>query len=363
MKLVSFSCKAYGHSIQEINLQQVNLLVGRNGSGKSYALRSIERLADVISEKSWHPVVREWKAEFEDEAGKQLAYSFGWTEKGVSIQYEQLVWDGIILIERNQDGCFVYSSVTDKREEVTPPKTKLVINVRRDTKLHPEFEKLIHWAESCYSFRFGTIVPEVEDIDRKLSKFNFSPLDQTKTDYTPGDLFNDLEHKQQWKILDLMQDFGYRFEVLKSRGTTDPKSVEYREKGWARPYDITLTSQGTFRVFILLAYFLRLVNTAKPQLILIDDLGEGLDYSRSVKLGKFLFDECQKAGVQLIATSNDGFLMDAIPIEYWNVLRRTGTEITALNAENHLELFQNFAYTGLSNFDFFSSDYIDTHLK
>jgi len=33
-----------------------------------------------------------------------------------------------------------------------------------------------------------------------------------------------------------------------------------------------------------------------------------------------------------------------------------------LNEKNSPELFNNFSFTGLSNFDFFSSDYIDSNL-
>ena len=363
MQLVSFSCNAYSLVVSEINLQSANLFVGRNGTGKSYALRCIEWLADIISEKSWHPVVYDWKATFKDAKGNELAYSFGWAERSISIEHEELSLNGKQLIKRNQKGCSVHSLITGKTEEITPPQTKLVINVRRDTKVYPEFEKLIQWAESVYSFRFGTIVPDVTDIDRKLSKLNFAPLGQSKTDYSPANLFASLKPEQRRHVRDLMQKFGYDIDVLGVAGTTNALSLNYTEKGIPGIYDIAVMSQGTYRILILLLYFFQLLNAKNLQLLLIDDLGEGLDYSRAYKLGKFIFDACQEANVQLIATSNDSFLMDAVPIDYWNVLRRKGSEITALNEKNHPELFKQFAYTGLSNFDFFSSDYIDSKLK
>ena len=160
-----------------------------------------------------------------------------------------------------------------------------------------------------------------------------------------------------------MQIMGYPLILIDIIGVTTHQPNQVKEYGQdlmffesnlsrgLSAYDL---SQGMFRMISLLVYLFYLIHIRKLQLILIDDLGEGLDYSRAFKLGKFIFDTCKETDVQLIATSNDGFLMDAIPIEYWNVLRRNGTEIAALNEKNQPELFKRFAYTGLSNFDFFS---------
>lgn len=366
MQLVSFSCEAhkeFAPTINGIDLQTVNLFVGRNGSGKSYALRRIEGFADIISEKEMHAVVKNWRATFVDSEQNAIEYSFGWNAVGFSINHEKLTINGKTLIDRQQASCYVFSESSQSFETISPPDRKLVIHVRRDIKAYPEFEQLIQWAESTYSFRFGTIVPTISDIDQKLSKVNFSSFPPDKLEISPADIFDGLSDSQRWAVRNLMEDFGYTIKSINVRGSGDNKNVTYSEKDVSYEYDISTTSQGTFRTFILLSYFLRLVHTKNPQLILIDDLGEGLDYQRAVKLGKFIFDSCKAEGVQLIATSNDGFLMDAIPIENWNVLRRNGTEITALNEKNHPELFDNFAFTGLSNFDFFSSDYIDSHLR
>ena len=91
---------------------------------------------------------------------------------------------------------------------------------------------------------------------------------------------------------------------------------------------------------------------------MIDDLCEGLDYERATKLGKLIFNKCKDTNIQLIATSNDSFLMDVVDIKFWNVLQREGKVVTAINIQTHEALFKKFKFTGLSNFDFFASDYI-----
>lgn len=76
-----------------------------------------------------------------------------------------------------------------------------------------------------------------------------------------------------------------------------------------------------------------------------------------------LFDFCTTHHIQLIASSNDTFLMDVVDLKYWNIVQREGSEVTTLNVVNHPEIFNDFAFTGLSNFDFFSSDYITRKMK
>ena len=72
---------------------------------------------------------------------------------------------------------------------------------------------------------------------------------------------------------------------------------------------------------------------------------------------------CEKEKVQLIASSNDSFLMDVVDISKWQIVRRKNSKLTVLNQTNTPELFKRFRMTGLSNFDLFSSDFIDNFLS
>ena len=56
--------------------------------------------------------------------------------------------------------------------------------------------------------------------------------------------------------------------------------------------------------------------------------------------------------------TNDRFVMNRVPLEYWSVIRRLPNMSKIYNYQNSKELFDNFEFTGLSNFDFFSSDYL-----
>jgi len=114
-----------------------------------------------------------------------------------------------------------------------------------------------------------------------------------------------------------------------------------------------------FRALAVIVYVQYLISRKKPSTIIIDDLCEGLDFERATKLGKLIFDKCLENDIQLIATSNDSFLMEVVDLKYWNILTRTGKKVSGFNSKTNSESFENFKFTGLSNFDFFSSDYIN----
>lgn len=93
-------------------------------------------------------------------------------------------------------------------------------------------------------------------------------------------------------------------------------------------------------------------------MLLIDDLGEGLDYSRVIHLGRKVFEVCEQENLQLIASSNESFLMDVVDISKWQIVRRKNSKLSVINQNNMPKLFDEFRMTGLSNFDLFSSDFI-----
>lgn len=88
--------------------------------------------------------------------------------------------------------------------------------------------------------------------------------------------------------------------------------------------------------------------------MVIDDLGEGLDYERSTKITKLLFEKIKEARLQLIVTSNDRFLINAVDIKYLNLLERSAHVVTSYNYNNSKEKFEEFEFAGLNNFDFFA---------
>jgi len=90
-------------------------------------------------------------------------------------------------------------------------------------------------------------------------------------------------------------------------------------------------------------------------LVLVDDIGEGLDFERSASLIDVLTRHAKETDLQIIMTTNDRFVMNRVPLEYWSLLRRTGATVHAYTERNCPKEFAEFKYMGLSNFDFFTS--------
>jgi hypothetical protein len=95
--------------------------------------------------------------------------------------------------------------------------------------------------------------------------------------------------------------------------------------------------------------------------ILIDDIGEGLDFDRSSRLIKLLIEIAEKNdNIQLIMSTNDRFVMNNVPLEYWQVIQRNGGECKVFNYQNSKGKFDEFEYTGLNNFDFLRTDFLNS---
>lgn len=348
MRLTHFSYHEIGWEISdELPLQAVNLLVGKNAVGKSKTIRALSKTIDFLLQSQKTPVGENFGAYlvFEDN-GEMFHYAFHYMEN--EIIYENLTANKTFYIDRNQDTATLHD------QPINPPANKLILHVRRDTVQYPYIEKIMLWAEQACGLSFNEI-----DIASDDETFPYILGQQeelhTLVESMPQDA---LDH-----IISQAQSLDYPLSQIKAIAIIDTiKKVIFIEKGVDSLLIDKALSKGMFRTLYLLIYMEYLALQAHPSLLLIDDLCEGLDYDRSTKLGKLVFDFCLEHGIQLIASSNDTFLMDVIDLKYWNILQREGSKITSINMQNHPELFESFRFTGLSNFDFISSDYIQRHL-
>jgi predicted ATPase len=131
------------------------------------------------------------------------------------------------------------------------------------------------------------------------------------------------------------------------------------ESGMDFPITQIDMSQGMFRALSLIIQIMYSILTKTSSIILIDDIGEGLDYERSTKLIKLLIELAENNNIQLIMSTNDEFVMNVVPLRYWQVIQRKGGECRIRNYQNSKEQFDNFKFTGLSNFDLLTTDYLN----
>ena len=81
-------------------------------------------------------------------------------------------------------------------------------------------------------------------------------------------------------------------------------------------------SQGMFRAFSVIVQLNYYILCGNKGFVIIDDIGEGLDFSRAKLLVQLLIRKARKAKIQLIMSTNDQFIMNAVDIENWAVIMR-----------------------------------------
>lgn len=172
-------------------------------------------------------------------------------------------------------------------------------------------------------------------------------------------LIDELTDTSKMDIINEFNELGYEIESFYARKMFGRRFLYVREKKLTHDLKQHLLSQGMFRAISLIIFIHYLIDNGKAKIIIVDDLCEGLDYERATKLGRLIFERFRDKGVQFIVSSNDCFLMDVIPVRYWTVLTKKNGHIRVYNYENSKKKFDDFKYSGLSNFDLFASDYLD----
>lgn len=340
MILSEFSYKeASGWRVEELSLNHQNLIVGLNSVGKSKTVSAIGHVASFI--KGDMDAAGDFSCSLILENGNRLEYSF--EVAGGQVLAEVLKKNGTPLIQREQFSAKMYDDM------VSPPESKLLIQVRRDTKLYPEIEEIVQWAEHTSLFVFSNITTA----PNSLSPYTISDEPRLPV------MFGKISVEQREQLISYMRDLGYKIDnIVEYERSSGAKSLHILENGIETPLRPSDLSNGMFRVFCVLLYMLYCSTLSEARCLMIDDMGEGLDYMRSTKLGKIMYEYCEKNHIQLIATSNDCFLMDSVDLQHWNILRREGNRVFTINASNSPALFEKFQRTGLSNFDILSSNFL-----
>ena len=145
--------------LEECRLSQINLMVGKNASGKSRSVTAIYTLSKLLSESGSlpaQPKSYEWHLWFDNEQPEQKTEYLLKIEKGLVIQ-EKLIRDGDPLLDRDESGeGTIFAQELNQKMRFQTPKTELAVVKRRDLIQHPFLEKLYQWSNSLGFYEFGT---------------------------------------------------------------------------------------------------------------------------------------------------------------------------------------------------------------
>ncbi|MBD5356468.1 MAG: ATP-binding protein [Bacteroides sp.] len=347
MILKSFKYSNPNWTLDTLILGQANLIVGKNSSGKSRALRALNQVISLLSQRKMEDGRLIFDSELilnDPEEGNIYIYL---SIEGDNIVKEILKVNEEIKIERDKEKAII------EGDNANPPADMLLMHVRRDVQKYNYIEKIIEWAEKTVIRSFiDKTSPTHEELFEHVLKF------------TP-EMCRHLVRLAN-KVGFPLKDFGTFKNVFlrpKKRsldnGADSIKIILLKEKNVTDPLQLNNLSSGMYRTILLLILIEQFINLDRPALLAIDDLGEGLDYSRATDVGKLLFDICEKNNIQLIATSNEEFMMNIVDISKWNILVREGQNVKSVTSELCPDEFEDFKFTGLNNYDFFTSDFLN----
>jgi len=346
-------------SVEGLVLENINLLVGKNATGKTNTLTKIAWLGDMLA--GMQPQLLNsgnYNVVFSDD-NKIFEYKLCISLQ--KVQFEKLIINNESKFERDKDGNGkIYSDKLNMYLEFKLSQNQLVVTSKRDAIQHPFIEELAKWAEGLRIYAFSKLNRDVIPLVNDMSNINVNLRDINSVIvlYLKGrEEFTD-DFKGQ--IINSMNEIGYELTNIdvKSMGTN--LALYVKEKNNDAEILQYQMSQGMFRALSLIIHITYNALKNLPTTILVDDIGEGLDFARSTSVIKLISKVAEEGKCQLIMSTNDRFVMNNVPLRYWQIIQREGGRCRIFNYHNKKQKFEEFKDTGLNNFDFLATDFINS---
>jgi ABC-type multidrug transport system ATPase subunit len=375
MQLKKLEYKEYEGDKREWTLEpasfgQINLLVGKNATGKTRTLNVMAGLARLLAGKQQGLFTSgDFKVTLVTPNGKSFMYDVSMKNNLVNREYLSCDNNTYLTREGSGPGKIKTEPIGEMLDFQIKP-NQLAIFSKRDSLQYPFLEEIAAWAEGTEHYEFATLfgpnsignpgviasMDRIKDSEKTLSR-DFEHREMLQLLVAAAiNKFSDAFKKS---ILADMNKVGYDLEDMGVGVLSDIKMMPPPVGIWVKEHDLrcnTEQNQMSLGMFRALAAVVRM-NLAQftnaPSAVFLYDVGEGLDFERSVGLIKILIEKAEKGGFQLFMTSNDRFVMNEVPLKYWSVIIRMGSLVKVKNYENSRDEFDKFEKLGLNNFDYF----------
>ncbi len=292
LEYVEFEGKPKEWKLEGLSLRPINLLVGKNATGKTRALNIISNLAKLLSGEikltspSGDYTSGDYTAKFEHDR-KKLRYVLKYAD--AKVVREQLTIDGEQKLERGKDGIGkIYAEKEGKLMEFQTPEDQLTAVARRDAIQHGFLEPLHVWGKSLSHYLFGSTMGQDHFGVMKGENIEFYPKDMNavvavfkKGELDLGEPFKDAIKKDMSSIGYPLDNIGLAPLGSISLPASPPSALLGLYVRESSLKDITNQidmSQGMFRALSIIIQLNYSEMARKPSCILIDDIGEGLDF-------------------------------------------------------------------------------------
>lgn len=374
-----FTDKSYW-SYNDLQFGDINLIVGQNASGKTRIVRTIFALSELITYNNIQTLANikfHWNAKFESTEGNIFNYEVIYQNNHVLLEKLLLNDEELIIRDNSGKGKIKSSSLNDYLEFEVDIGVLIVFN-KKDKLHHPFLIELSQWAENLSYYDFGAPLGQNTTAfnTNEIAKKNLQPQKKIKIDTTDKSFIKvdlhvvskfqlgiqQIGDKFKKSILEDINLLGYNVTDIELRNAPNhiPNSnillscLYIQENNMAYIPQVYI-SQGMFRALSIIIQITFNKYLPSPTSLIIDDIGEGLDFERSTNLIKLLIKKVETTpDKQLFLTTNDRYVMNSIPLKYWNITYSENSEIKCKNIHNSPQIFEDFAFTGLNNFDFFT---------
>jgi predicted ATPase len=359
---LSYHNHVTGWQLAPVEFGSVNLLVGVSGVGKTRILEVIRSLKQIVFETPWRNQSLngvEWDITFF--TAPDLNYQWRGKFKIIN-NYKRIVDESVenkyLQIEQNEltldveelylNGCCITSRNDGiiKFEEQTMPKLSpsesLITIFQSEDKIIPIINGLRLIIDSQTQQRqkrsLGSSVlnKKTEELslsiignanstlaDRlRLLKINYREVfDKIKADFI--------------EIFPQVENFRISTQQLRYQLTNKPLpvfSLELKEIGVDRWITQSNLSMGMLKT---LAHITEIYLLAEGSILLIDEFENSLGVNCIDVVTELLND---RKDIQFIFTSHHPYIINKIPMQYWKIITRKGSLVTATNATDYEEL-------------------------
>lgn len=329
----------------------LNLLVGKNASGKSRTLTVIRNIADLFAGRTTIDEASYPSEKFELIFGNESeTYEYYLSYKRREIEEEVLIYNGKEVLNFQQGKI--------NNENIAFDNNKKLAIRQKDTFGDYYFRPLVEWGMNLKNFLFS------DQLEKNHLAKDYKSIEKRdgSSEYVGLLIYNfnkGLETFGESFITDIkncMTQLGYSISDIQLKETKRGYELVVEEYGLYKISQREM-SQGMFRA---LAFFIQLTYACMSKYslcVLFDDIGEGLDYDRARDFISIFIRKVNNSNMQFFMTTNDRNVMNKIPLKYWSIIDRNKDESIFYNYNNSKDVYEDFKYTGLNNFDFLATDF------
>ena len=354
MKIQSFkfSNNKENWHIEEVKFENLNLLVGGSGVGKTRILKALELIRDVALGSNRNLDNLEWSINF-----SHLGQNYRWELKSSSIKNEEI----FINLNESEQTEIVYEKLVryDDDSEI-----EILLRSGLDSKFNNEKLPKLKRTESAITLlsEEDLIIPVRQAFKQLIFNFETRQKWMIGLGYDPAKMelldeikLNAYDFQEYFagdppvlKAFCLQKFFPHLFNEIKeyyidifpelkdvrvsSKRDSDGDFLlffEIQENGLEDWIPQQRISSGMFRTLIFL---IEVISAPKESVILIDEFENSLGINCMAELTDFLLDK--SPDVQFILTSHHPYIINNIPWKTWQIVSKSGNKVRVKKASD-----------------------------